>query len=119
MNTDVRHSDIIMHHGIKGQRWGVRRYQNEDGSLTSAGKKKQKSDGEDKVDAERKINKGKTAVKKILKGIGITTGVTTLAAGTAATAGLLYLNSHPEKVENLAKTLLATAFVLSPAWSKK
>ncbi len=27
----------IAHHGIKGQRWGVRRFQNEDGSLTAAG----------------------------------------------------------------------------------
>ena len=28
----------LAHHGIKGMRWGVRRYQNPDGSLTSAGK---------------------------------------------------------------------------------
>ena len=28
----------LMHWGIKGQRWGVRRYQNNDGSLTPAGK---------------------------------------------------------------------------------
>ena len=30
----------LYHHGIKGQRWGVRRYQNPDGSLTLAGKKR-------------------------------------------------------------------------------
>lgn len=30
----------LYHHGIKGQRWGVRRYQNPDGSLTSAGKRR-------------------------------------------------------------------------------
>lgn len=31
-------SDELYHHGIKGQRWGIRRYQNEDGTLTAAGK---------------------------------------------------------------------------------
>lgn len=30
----------LAHHGIKGQRWGVRRFQNPDGSLTSAGAKR-------------------------------------------------------------------------------
>ena len=30
----------LYHHGVKGQRWGVRRYQNTDGSLTLAGKKR-------------------------------------------------------------------------------
>ena len=30
----------IYHHGIKGQHWGVRRFQNEDGSLTPAGQKR-------------------------------------------------------------------------------
>ena len=31
-------SDELRHYGIKGQRWGVRRFQEEDGSLTPAGK---------------------------------------------------------------------------------
>ena len=29
------------HHGVKGQKWGVRRYQNKDGTLTSAGRKRE------------------------------------------------------------------------------
>ncbi len=30
----------LYHHGVKGQKWGVRRYQNADGTLTSAGKRR-------------------------------------------------------------------------------
>ena len=36
----MTNEEVLMHHGIKGQRWGVRRFQNEDGSLTPAGKKR-------------------------------------------------------------------------------
>ena len=32
-------SDRIVHSGVKGQKWGVRRYQNEDGTLTEEGKR--------------------------------------------------------------------------------
>lgn len=44
--SEVLHSDsdltelyVLYHHGIKGQKWGVRRYQNEDGTYTEAGKR--------------------------------------------------------------------------------
>lgn len=33
-------NNYICHHGVKGQRWGVRRYQNADGTLTKAGRKR-------------------------------------------------------------------------------
>lgn len=33
-------SEELRHHGIKGMRWGIRRYQNKDGSLTPAGRKR-------------------------------------------------------------------------------
>lgn len=32
--------EFLVHHGIKGQRWGIRRFQNADGSLTKAGEKR-------------------------------------------------------------------------------
>lgn len=32
--------DELTHHGIKGMKWGVRRFQNKDGSLTPAGKRR-------------------------------------------------------------------------------
>lgn len=34
------YTNYLVHHGIKGQRWGIRRFQNADGSLTSAGRSK-------------------------------------------------------------------------------
>lgn len=42
----------LRHHGIKGQKWGVRRYQNPDGSLTAAGRKRYY--GPEKVKKEEK-----------------------------------------------------------------
>ncbi len=38
------YDDYLEHHGIKGQRWGIRRFQNEDGSLTAKGRKRYGSD---------------------------------------------------------------------------
>lgn len=35
-NNDFR--NYLAHHGIKGMKWGVRCFQNHDGSLTAAGK---------------------------------------------------------------------------------
>ena len=62
----------LAHHGIKGQRWGIRRFQNEDGSLTAKGKKREQK---------------QSSKEKSRKALKVALG-TTLAV--AATAGAIY-----------------------------
>lgn len=61
MTSDHNNSELY-HHGVKGQRWGVRRYQNKDGSLTPAGERRQA-----KLDARRQADdlKAKRAKRKL------------------------------------------------------
>lgn len=53
----------LYHHGVKGMRWGVRRYQNADGSLTPAGKKHRASTEEGKLKEREKQIKAKEREK--------------------------------------------------------
>ena len=56
----------LAHHGIKGQRWGVRRFQNPDGSLTAAGVKRIKTleSQSEKIDRKKsKLNSSKNVAK--------------------------------------------------------
>lgn len=54
--------DELCHHGIRGMRWGIRRYQNKDGSLTPRGKKRYDAELK-KVRAEEKVLKTRQATR--------------------------------------------------------
>lgn len=77
-------NNVMYHHGIKGQKWGIRRFQNPDGTWTNAGKERYgDSDGESRVAKEKP-----TADNKKKVAIGVATGAA-IVAGTVLTAYLV------------------------------
>lgn len=66
----------LQHWGIKGQRWGHRRYQNKDGSLTPAGRKRYDDDGDNEpaykkqYEAARKEIAAERAAQRNAKAVG-------------------------------------------------
>jgi len=52
-NVTDYNNDYLAHHGIKGQKWGVRRYQNLDGSYTKEGLRRYFSANKERISAEQ------------------------------------------------------------------
>ena len=58
-------ADELKHYGVKGMKWGVRRFQNSDGSLTADGKKRYS--GDNLKDIQKQVNQGKNVVDGVKK----------------------------------------------------
>lgn len=130
--------NALAHHGIKGQRWGVRRYMNEDGTLTPAGrarygtaenfnrylenKKKSKEIAranrrQASVDRGRKLlDKNRTRIGAVGRGVGRDVAIGLGAKlGTAAVAAMLTTRVLNERMGSLtpSKTELGALKALS------
>lgn len=91
----------LAHHGILGQKWGIRRYQNSDGTLTEAGKKRYRAEDVESITDRKGLQRRLNDLDKAM------------ARNTADVAyrvnKMVSTRNKTKKVEHERKALVATA----------
>ena len=112
----------LQHWGIKGMKWGVRRYQNKDGTLTDAGKKRYKATTSDEIEFGKKgaqrianrRNKGDSRKKAVAKEKAIQVGKIAALSTALGIANFVYANDLyediPKALSSLGKRAISTYF---------
>lgn len=99
------YDNYLCHHGIKGQKWGIRRFQNADGTRTEAGKKREQesSSGSAQNGGTKKGISKETIKKAAVIGAGVVVGAALIAnpatRGALAKYGKTAISKIPNAVQ--------------------
>lgn len=92
----MTNEQYLVHFGIKGQKWGLRRFQNSDGSYTEEGKARRRVGTDPKTG--KRVYYGKSG--KAYTGAEVAKG---LAVGVSIAVAAAYVAKHPETVKKVAE----------------
>lgn len=102
----IPHSDYLAHHGIKNQKWGQRRFQNYDGSLTSEGRRRYGIGESNQSRRERKqVEKAKAKAAKARAKASGKKKAEAQKLQDQKQKRMEYLRDHPEKIYKYRKEL--------------
>lgn len=110
------YSDYLMHYGVKGMKWGVRRYQDKNGRLTAEGKEHY---GTGKSAANQE--KGMSILALYAAYYGVVLGATALIYGGAAAAEAVESNARNKRLykdDNPNKITPESLKKVNPKWGK-
>lgn len=80
----------LYHSGVLGQKWGIRRYQNEDGTLTALGKQRYAKDSNYSKHQQKQLRSMQDNIRKSrIKNAAITVAGTTAVAAALTATGMI------------------------------